>query len=73
MNPQLLPFISTHLAIPETDLTPDRKLADLNIPSLDLIELMFAMEEKFGVEIPFSPNAKFETVGDLMEAMHAHA
>jgi acyl carrier protein len=69
MKPEILPFISTHIGIPEFELTPDRKLTDLNLPSLDLIELVFALEEKFHVEIPFDANAKYETVGDLMEAI----
>lgn len=69
MNPEILPFISERLGIPESRLTPLARLSDLNVQSLDMIELVFALEDEFGIEIPFDPNAKFETIGDLMEAV----
>ncbi|NYZ13440.1 acyl carrier protein [Azospirillum sp. RWY-5-1] len=55
-------------------LTPDAKLADLGIASLDVIEIVFAIEDRLGVEIPFNPNdarTEFVTVGDVLEAVRA--
>lgn len=49
------------------DVTTDTKLkGDLIIDSLDGVELVMALEEKFGVEIPNEDMANLETVGDIV-------
>ncbi|MCI8530065.1 MAG: acyl carrier protein [Lachnospiraceae bacterium] len=40
---------------------------DLNADSLDLFELVMALEEEFGTEIPSEDLEKLETVGDVMK------
>ena len=46
-------------------------LDGLGIESLDVLELAFAIEEKFNIEIPFNANTEFEfkTVGELVHAV----
>ena len=46
-------------------------LDSLGIESLDVLELAFAIEEKFNIEIPFNANTEFEfkTVGELVHAV----
>lgn len=55
------------------DIQPDTKLADIGIESLDVIEIVFALEEKFDISIPFNANdsaaTAFETVGQVTEAV----
>jgi len=56
-------------------LDPSAKLMDLNISSLDVVEIVFALEEKFNIEIPFNANnsqLEFETVGQVIEAVRNH-
>ena len=49
------------------DVTTDTKLkGDLIMDSLDGVELVMALEEKFGVEIPNEEMANLETVGDIV-------
>jgi len=48
--------ISKQLKIPLERLTPDTALQDLGVESLDLIEIIFALEEKFDISIPFNAN-----------------
>ena len=48
--------ISKELKIPLERLTPDTALQDLGIESLDLIEIVFALEEKFDISIPYNAN-----------------
>ncbi len=39
---------------------------------MKLVEVMFALEEKFGIELPFNANTsagEFETVGDVITAV----
>lgn len=55
-------------------LEPDAKLADLAIASLDVIEIVFALEDRLGIEIPFNANdarTEFVTVGDVIRAVEA--
>lgn len=52
-----------HALAPET-LTPDTPLASLAIDSLALIELIFALEERFGVVAEDTPE-EFPTLGDV--------
>ena len=40
---------------------------DLGADSLDIVELVMALEETFGVEIPDSEAEKISTVGDVVE------
>lgn len=50
-------------------LVPDALLSDLGIPSLDLVQAIFAIEERFKVDIPVvseRSGAEFQTVGDLL-------
>ena len=49
-------IISRELKIPFERLTPDTALLDLGVESLDLIEIIFALEEKFDISIPFNAN-----------------
>jgi len=46
-------------------------LETLGLESLDVLELTFAIEEKFNIEIPFNANTEFDfkTVGELVHAV----
>lgn len=50
------------------------RLEDLGLESLDAVEMIFDLEEKFDVQIPYNANASdpqegFETVGDVVTAV----
>jgi acyl carrier protein len=50
------------------------KLADLGLESLDAVEMIFDIEEKFDIQIPYNantnnPRTEFETVGDVIAAV----
>lgn len=38
---------------------------DLNLDSLDMVEMMMKMEEEFGLEIPEDKTEDLKTVGDV--------
>ncbi|WP_201352474.1 acyl carrier protein [Hydrogenimonas urashimensis] len=40
---------------------------DLGADSLDVVELVMALEEKFGIEIPDDQAEKIQTVGDAVK------
>ncbi len=49
------------------------KLQDLGLESLSAVDMVFDLEEKFDIQIPFNVNkpgiADFETVGDVVRAI----
>jgi len=51
------------------------RLADLDIQSLDVAEIVFAIEEKFDIEVPYNANdtnaagISFDTVGDVVDGI----
>jgi acyl carrier protein len=45
-------IIAQSLKIPVEKLTPETRLEDLGAESLDVIEIVFALEEKFDIAIP---------------------
>jgi acyl carrier protein len=50
------------------------RLDDLGLESLDAVELIFDLEEKFDVQVPYnanSPKTEFATVGDVVRAVQA--
>ena len=57
---------------PTVELTD--RLDDLGLESLDAVEMIFDLEEKFDVDIPYNantnnPKTEFETVGDVVAAI----
>ncbi len=45
---------------------------DLGADSLDIVELVMAMEDEFGIEIPDEEAEKIKTVKDVVEYIKAH-
>jgi acyl carrier protein len=44
---------------------PEARLADLGIDSLALVELMFQLEDRFGIEVPLGNSDDLQTLGDV--------
>ena len=50
------------------NITPEKDFVqDLGADSLDVVELVMALEEEFGIEIPEDDAEKIKTVGDAIE------
>ncbi|NHB33848.1 acyl carrier protein [Helicobacter pylori] len=59
--------IAEQLNIDVSQVTPEAKFVkDLGVDSLDVVELIMALEEKFGIEIPDEQAEKIVNVGDVM-------
>ncbi|GAA7827132.1 hypothetical protein HpMS151_09400 [Helicobacter pylori] len=59
--------IAEQLEIDVSQVTPEAKLVkDLGVDSLDIVELIMALEERFGIEIPDEQAEKIVNVGDVM-------
>ena len=60
--------ISAQLNVPMENITMDtRFVEDLKADSLDLVELVMDLEERYGVEIPDEQLAEVKTVGQIIE------
>ena len=58
-------IIAGKMSISEDEITVDTKLKeDLQADSLDMVELVMAAEDEFGVEIEEDAGREFVTVGD---------
>ncbi len=60
-------IIAETLGVEPEDITEDTSFEDLDADSLDLFEIITAVEEELGVEIPADEADKIRTVGDAME------
>ncbi|MFC1709171.1 acyl carrier protein [Candidatus Omnitrophota bacterium] len=58
-------IIAEQLGVKPEEVTPQASfIEDLGADSLDTVELVMALEEEFGVEIPDEDAEKMGTVGD---------
>lgn len=67
---EILDIVSKETGVARERLVPEAAIADLDIPSLDLVQAIFALEERFKIDIPVfseSAGAEFKTVGDLIQ------
>lgn len=55
--------IAKVLKLPVEHLKPETKLTDIGAESLDVIEIVFELEEKFGISIPFQANEAAKAPG----------
>ncbi|MCI6005861.1 MAG: acyl carrier protein [Blautia sp.] len=61
-------IISEQLNLDTSDVTPETSFKDdLGADSLDLFELVMALEEEYDLEIPTEELTDLETVGDVMD------
>ncbi len=75
---QVLQLIREHLAA-ELEIDPDsireetRFKEDLEADSLDLVELVMELEDRYGLRIPDEEAAKILTVGQAADFVAVHA
>ena len=61
-------IISEQLNLDTTDVTPETSFKDdLGADSLDLFELVMALEDEYNVEIPAEELTDLNTVGDVID------
>jgi acyl carrier protein len=61
-------IIVEQLGVKPDQVTPEAKLIeDLGADSLDAVELVMALEEEFGIEVPDEQAEKLQTVGDIIK------
>ena len=66
---EILAIVAKESGVPRDKLVPEAELATLDIPSLDMVQAIFAIEEHFQIDIPVvsdQTGGEFKTVGDLV-------
>ncbi len=67
-------IVADELGFNEEEIKPEsRFVEDLGADSLEIAELIMAMEEEFETEIPDEEAEKISTVGDMVAYIKAHS
>lgn len=74
MEATLLEIIKEHAVGLTGELSRETPIADLGIDSFSVVEIIYEVEEKLDVEVPFNANenpfGEMATVGDLIDALN---
>lgn len=66
-------IVVEQLGVEESEVVMEASfIDDLGADSLDIVELIMALEEEFDMEIPDKEAEKIATVGDAVEYIKAH-
>jgi len=70
---QVADIIVEQLGISREEIVPEASfIDDLGADSLDIVELVMAMEEKFDLEIPDDDAEKIQSIGDAFTYVKEH-
>ena len=73
----VIAILAKQLLLAPDEIAPDSRIDDLGLDSLGKVEAIFAMEERFGIHVPFNANAPdqpefdFSTVGSVVRDVEA--
>lgn len=66
-------IIAEQLGVSEGEISPESSfIEDLGADSLDMVELVMAIEEVFDIEIPEDDSEAIKTVKDAVEYINEH-
>ena len=72
MKEKVVDIIANQLGIDRGDVTPESSVVDdLGADSLDVVELIMALEEEFNLEIPDEEAEKIKSVNDIFSHMES--
>ena len=61
-------FLARRFALSESEIAPDRSLQSLGIDSLAAMELLFNIEDEFGITVP-NDHQNIDTLQDLVSVI----
>ena len=73
MFEEIKTIVAENLGVEEDSITMESSFKDdLKADSLDLFEMVMALEEKYGIEIPTDDLGQLETVADVIDYIQSH-
>ncbi|MEW6032715.1 MAG: acyl carrier protein [Bacillota bacterium] len=70
---KLRAMLADQLGIEEGEISPESTLEDLGADSLDIVEMVMAIEQEWDIEIPDEAAEEIKTVGDAVNYIVRHA
>jgi len=74
LEQKIFDIVVDKTSLTREQLSRDAGINDLEISSLDFVEIVFAVEEEFDIEVPYNANtmdSDFKTLGDIIDAVAA--
>lgn len=66
-------MLSEQLDVDADTITTDTKIIDdLSADSIDIVEMLMALEDEYGIEISDEDAANLQTVGDIVDYIQDH-
>ncbi len=73
MFEEIKTIVAENLGVEEDEITMESSFKDdLKADSLDLFEMVMALEETYGIEIPTDDLGQLETVADVISYIESH-
>ena len=73
MFEEIKTIVAENLGVEEDSITMESSFKDdLKADSLDLFEMVMALEENYGIEIPTADLGQLETVADVIDDIQSH-
>jgi acyl carrier protein len=73
MLEEIKAIVAENLGVDEAEVTENASFKDdLGADSLDLFEMVMALEEQYGLEIPTEDLEQIKTVKDVIDYIEAH-
>lgn len=73
MFEEIKTIVAENLGVEEDSITMESSFKDdLKADSLDLFEMVMALEENYGIEIPTDDLGHLETVADVIDYIQSH-
>ena len=73
MFEEIKTIVAENLGVEEDSITMESSFKDdLKADSLDLFEMVMALEENYGIEIPTDDLRQLETVADVIDYIQSH-
>jgi len=72
MYSKIKKLISEQLGVDEANIALETSFEDMEADSLDIVELIMALEEEFSLEIADEEVEKIKSVGDVVRYIESH-
>jgi len=69
LTQRVIAVIAKQQRISAESISPESTFVDLNIDSLDGLQLLFQLEDEFGVDVPDDAAKEFRSVGEVVQAL----